>query len=49
MTVSIKKKVFWLQVAINDVSRVKILERQSHFCSIKLGDWIGEALKRHLA
>ena len=49
MTVSIEKQIFWLQIAINDLLLVKIFESQGHFCSVKLRDWVGEALEYGLA
>lgn len=45
MTVSIEEQIFWFQIAIDDLFRVKVFERQGHFRSVELCDGVGEALE----
>ena len=44
---AIKEQILWLEVPVNDVSRVKVLEGEGHFSSIEFGNGIGEALELH--
>ena len=41
---SVEEKVFGLQIAVDDILSMQILQSQSHFCCIELGDWVRETL-----
>ena len=49
MAVPIEEQVFWLQISIDDVHRVQVIESQSDLGGIELGNWIREALDRHVS
>lgn len=46
VTMTIKQEILRLQVTIDDLMMMQILEGKSDFCSVELGDWIGESLLR---
>lgn len=45
VAVAIEQKVLGLEIAIDDVERMEIVERQCHLCCIELGDGVWEALR----
>ena len=46
VTVRAEEDVFWLQVAVDDVERVEVVERERDFGGKEFGDGVGEALER---
>lgn len=44
MAVAVKKKVFRLQISVNDIPRVQVLQGQRDLSSVKFGNGVREAL-----
>jgi len=42
---AVEKQVFRLQVAIDDVVRVQVVERERNLGRVELCDWVGKALR----
>lgn len=44
MPVPVEEQVLGFQIAVDDFQRVEVVESESDFGCVKLGDWIGEPL-----
>jgi hypothetical protein len=44
MAVPIEQQILGLQVAVDDVVRVQVVERERDFRRVELCDWVGKAL-----
>ena len=41
---SIEKKIFRLEIAVDDVHRVQVIEGENNFCGVELCNWVRESL-----
>jgi len=46
---SVEQQVLWFQITIDDMFRVKVLDRQRNFCSVEFRDWVWKTLFHGLA
>lgn len=43
---AVEQQILGLQVAVDDVVRVQVVERERDFGGVELCDWVGEALQQ---
>jgi hypothetical protein len=44
VAMSVEEQVFWLEIAINDIQRVQVVQREGDFSGVELGNRVGESL-----